>query len=142
MKRIYIGLFYQAIILTGLLVFLPLIALAAAPSINHVEINYADKLISVYGNSFGTSGGTVKLSGKTLTVQSWTNTLILANYAPTIPPGSYTLTITVKRYTASIVVKILDISTNEALATGLWPWRLKFQSCRSKIRLWQQNWPM
>jgi hypothetical protein len=83
------------ILLLSTLIFAPAVVFGQIPgfaTITETLPNYITNKLAIVGTGFGTTKGTVSLSGTGLVVDSWTATLIVAALPP-IPPGSYTLTV-------------------------------------------------
>jgi hypothetical protein len=79
-----------------LLVFCPLLAVAATPVVNSGAINYSTNQITLTGTGFepAKTKPTVSFNGIALTVSTFSNTQIVANLPAGLTPGTFDLTVT------------------------------------------------
>lgn len=79
-----------------LVVFCPLLALAASPAVNSGAINYSNNQITLTGTGFepARTKPIVTFNGVALTVSTFSNTQIVASLPVGLTPGTFDLTVT------------------------------------------------
>ena len=94
-KRVALVLFLSTLIFAPVTVLGQIPALPGFPGITETQVNSPANTLTIVGTNFGTTVGTVSLSGTTLVIDSWNAARIIATLPSGTTPGDYLLQVVV-----------------------------------------------